>query len=68
MDVYTKNLIIVIMQKRGVGMRTLLQNMSEEINIFKRHLLKNHIDFFQLSPDHLLIVSYKLIKVSSLYL
>ena len=58
-------------KKLGGGKRTLslLQNMSEKIKIFKRQLLKkSYRFFFQLSPDHLLIVSYKLIKASSLYL
>ena len=44
--------------------------MSEKITIFKQQLFKkkNHMIFFKFSPDNLLIVLYKLIKVSSLYL
>ena len=43
--------------------------MSEKITIFKQQLFKEKImNFFKFSPDNLLIVLYKLIKVSSLYL
>ena len=47
-----------------------IQNMKEKITKFKQQLFqKDHmIFFFKFSPDNLLIVLYKLIKVSSRYL
>ena len=46
-----------------------MQNCDIKFQNFQRAITqKNHMNFFKISPDNLLIVLYQLLKVPSLYL